>query len=106
MSIIKRIALAFNFTFIILLAPDLFAASSYKEIRSLQEEKKSLVALYKRKQKESPPGESSGITMRLHEIQAELDELTGGRKLEPNEHEVHGHRQNRSARNSSSSRNY
>jgi hypothetical protein len=106
MRTIKRVGLVLNFLFILLLAPDSFAASNYREIRSLQEEKKSLVALYKRKQKENPPGESSGITMRLHEIQAELDQLTGGRKLEPNEHEVHGHRKNRSGMNSSSNRNY
>lgn len=101
---IKRIALVFLIT--LLVTADSFAASNYKAIRSLQEEKKYLVALYQRKQKENMPEELSRVTMRLHEIQVELDQLTGGRRLEPNEHEVHGHRKNRSARGSLSNKNY
>ena len=75
---INRIALVCNFIFAVFVVSPSFASSNYKAIRSLQEEKKYLAALYQRKQKENMPGELSRITVRLHEIQTELDQLTGG----------------------------
>lgn len=57
-------------------------ASKHKEAHSLEREKKDLVSRYKREHKKNPQSDKlSGITLRLHEIQTELDALTGGKGL-------------------------
>ena len=82
-----------------------WAASKHKEAHSLEREKKDLVSLYKREHKKNPQSdELPGITLRLHEIQGELDALTGGKGLVEDSN-AHGRRR-RSGMGSSTNNRY